>query len=165
MLCNRQTDRTRQLIGVTLDETLECLMQVKLGIDVMGNGIQHLRRLIALSGWHWVDIDGLAAFYVYRHVVLLVGHHTIVQLDICTETTTEHLAQQCHIVLLQILVHVHTRYLHEESPAVFVVVLEGYWREPCSELLLRDVLLNQTKAVVPKRLWICFHAAVVILIK
>ena len=140
-------------------------MQVQLGIDVMGNGIQQLGRLIALSRWHWLDIDCLAAFYVYRHVMLLVSHHTIVQLYICTKTTTEHLAQQCHIVLLQILVHIHTRYLYEESPAVFIVMLESYWREPCSKLLLRDVFLNQTKAVVPKRLWICFHAAVVILIK
>ena len=91
--------------------------------------------------------------------MLLVGNHTIGQLHILSETARQHFAQQVHIVLLQVLVHVHTRYLYEQSPTLRIVFLEYDGREPCFILLLRDVVLNQTKAVVPKRLWIIYHAA------
>ena len=96
--------------------------------------------------------------------MLLVDHNTIVELYAIAKTTTQHLAQQVNVVLLQILIHIPARYLYEESPAVFVVLLEDDWREPCSELLLRDVVLDELKAVVPKRLWIHFHTAIVVLL-
>ena len=67
-------------------------------------------------------------------------------------------------MLLQILIHVPARYLYEESPVVVVVFLEDDRREPCSELLLGDVALDELKAVVPKRLWIISHAAIVVLL-
>jgi hypothetical protein len=91
--------------------------------------------------------------------MLLVSNDTVSKLHVLTKATCQRLAQQSDILLLQILIHVHTRYLYEKSPAVFVVTFEDDWREPRSELLLRDVVLNQTKAVVPKRLWIVYHAA------
>ena len=96
--------------------------------------------------------------------MLLVDHDTIVELYAIAKTTTQHLTQQVDVVLLQILIHIPARYLHEESPAVFVVLFEDDWREPCSELLLRDVVLDELKAVVPKRLWIHFHTAIVVLL-
>ena len=164
MLCNRQTNSARELVGVALDEALEGLVQIELGIDIVRGSIEHSRRLVALLLAHGFDIDSLTTLHIDGHVVLLVGYHAIVQLYILAKTTTKHLAQQHHIVLFQIFVHVHTRYLHEESPAVFIVVLEDDRREPCSVLLLSDVFLNQMKAVVPKRLWIFFHAAVVVLL-
>ena len=67
-------------------------------------------------------------------------------------------------MLLQILIHIPARHLYEESPAVVVVFLEDDRREPCSELLLGDVVFYELKAVVPKRLWIISHAAIVVLL-
>ena len=43
-------------------------------------------------------------------------------------------------------------------------VRNAFTPRPCSELLLGDVALDELKAVVPKRLWIISHAAIVVLL-
>ena len=127
----------------------------------MGNGsVDGRRRLVdAIALWCGVDADGFAALLIDGKMVLNVHHHTIGQLDVLPETAGQHFAQQAHIVLLQILIHVPARHLYEESPRLFVVVLEDDGREPCFVLLLSDDLPDEFKAVVPKRLWIVYHAA------
>ena len=144
----------------TFYEVLECLMDIQLRIQVAGNNIQHVRRFIASDGrLRAINIGSTLTFYLLNDTMLFICDDTISKLNVLTKASCQRLAQQSHIVLLQILIHVHTRYLYEKSPAVLVVILEDDWREPRSELLLRDVVLNQTKAVVPKRLWIIYLAA------
>ena len=164
MLSNSHADSARQLVGITLDETLEGLVQVELRIKVLrSNSIENRWRLVdTLTCYGSIDGNSLATLFVDSQLVLLINDDAIVQLHIIAKTTTQHLAQQVDVVLLQILIHIPARYLYEESPAVFVIFLEDDWREPCSELLLRDVVLDDLKAVVPKRLWIHFHAAIAV---
>ena len=161
MLGNRKAYRSRQLIGVTLDERLESLMGIQLRIQFLGNGgIEHIWRLVA-TGRHLtlINHNGTSTFLHNGQVVSLINDDTVLQTYIRTEAAYQDLGQQRHIMLLQVLAEEPTRYLQEYSPAVFVKLLEDDWLEPGFILLLRDVTAYQTEAVVPKRLWSFYHAA------
>lgn len=139
-------------------------MDIQLRVQVlMRNAVQYGRRLIGTTRRLGLfNSHGVLGLHRLRQAMLLIGKHTIGQLHALSEATRQHLTQQAHIVLLQIFVHVHARYLYAESPAVVVVLLEDDRREPGPILLLGDVFLNQSKAVVPKRLWIIYHAALLV---
>ena len=161
MLSNRETYRARQLVRVALDIALESLMRIQLWIQILGYSTIKRRRSLVGGGntASGINLNRLTTLFVDSNLILLVNNDTIVKLYVSTKATLEYLIHQSHIVLLQILIHIPTRHLYEESSAVFVIMLENNGREPCLILLLCDDVLNQVKAVVPKRLWIIYHAA------
>ena len=146
MLCDRESYRARQLVRVTLDKAIECLVGIQLWIDILRSGsVEHSRSLIGtMADRHCLDLCGFIGNDILRQAVLLIRYDTVLQLDALTETACEHLAQQGHIVLLQVFVHVHARYLYEERPALVVEVLENDRREPSPILLLIDNVPNES---------------------
>ena len=74
-----------------------------------------------------------------------------------SEHLLEHLAYQVHKVLLEVLIHEWAGHLDDNSHRGRCVGLEDYWLEPCFELLLRDVVLDDQETFRPELSRILFH--------
>ena len=93
MLSDRDTHRTWQLVRSTLYEVLECLVDIQLGIQIISNDIQHIRRLIGtICGLRTFDIHWLLTLYFLNNTMLLVGNNTISKLYVLTEAAYQCLA-------------------------------------------------------------------------
>ena len=93
MLGNGEADGTRQLVGITLDEVLEGLLRIKLGIQLLGRGgIERGRSLVA-TPWLLDLYTGTVALHISSHIVkCLDGHNTVAQSDIGAEHPCKNLA-------------------------------------------------------------------------
>ena len=113
MLGNGEAYRARQFVAVALDERLECLMDIQLRVEVMQGGIEHRGSLVGtLSSPRSLNLGRLLALNVLRQLMSLVGNDSVSQPDAGTEATCQYLAQQSHVVLLQVFVDIRTRNLH-----------------------------------------------------
>ena len=93
MLCNGQSDGTRQLVRIALNEVLEGLLDVELGVQLLRCGsIEHRRRLVGTSCR--LSLKGhTVALHVNSHIVLcLHSHDTVTEPYAGTKHTGKHLA-------------------------------------------------------------------------
>ena len=164
MLCDRQTYRAWQFIGVSFNIIIEGLLGIQLRIQVLGHGcIKNRRRLIATCCWTGcLDITGCITLPLLILLILLVGNQTVLQTHISLETILKCPRHQTHVVLLQVFVDIRTWNLHQYGLLFLVVRLEDDWLEPRFKDLLRDVLADEMQAVVPKRLMTILHLGVII---
>ena len=113
MLGDGETYRARQFVAVALDERLERLMNIQLRVEVLQGGIEHRGSLVAtLRSPRSINLGGLLALNVLSQLMGLVGNNSVSQPDAGTEATGQYLAQQSHVVLLQVFVDIRTRNLH-----------------------------------------------------
>ena len=159
MLGDGEAHRARQLVGVALDEALEGLLRVELGVQVLRHGgIEHRGGLVAAGGLaRSLHIVGTLALHLLILLVLAVDDQPIGQADIGLETIGECPSHKTNVVLLQVLVDVRAWNLHQHCLLLLVVGLEDNGLEPRFIYLLCDVLPDEMEAVVPKRLMTLLH--------
>ena len=154
MLGYGEADCTRQLVTVSFHEVMESLLRIKLWIKILGNGsVQHTGCLVAtVCRLRAVDTGHTLTVHLLSQSVSLVGHHPITNTYYLLEAMVQRPPHELHIVLLQIVVEMIAGKLQQQGGLGFAVGNEDDGLEPCFELLLCNVLLNQLEAVVPKRL-------------
>ena len=159
MLADGDAHGARQLIGVALDVVVERLAAVELWVEALRHGdIEHRGCLVAeRRGQLRRQADLGFAVHILRQPVLLVGHNPIGQPHVGIEALSQCPAHQVDVVLLQVLVDVRAWNLNEQRVLRVVVRLEDDRLEPRFVGLLLNVLPNQMKAVVPKRLMTFLH--------
>jgi len=159
MLSDSNTHRAWKLVGITLDEVLERLLRIKLGVELLRHCcIENGRRLIsARSGLRAVDAGGAVALYLHHLAILAIDHEAIGQLDVIVETGVESPSQQTHVVLLQVLVDVLTWNLNEHCLLLLIVAFEDNGLEPRFVYLLCYVLPDLAETVVPEGFMTLLH--------
>ena len=92
MFSNGEADGTRQFVGITLDEVLEGLLRIKLGIQLLRCGSIERRRSLVATLW-LLDLRRTLTLDRGRHIVLgLDRDNTVVQLHARTKDAGKNLA-------------------------------------------------------------------------
>ena len=95
MLCDRESDGTRQFVAVAFDIVLESLLRIELGIQLLrSHRIQCRGRLVDTARRLGLfNRIGTLALHLSHHVVTrsLDLYNTIAKLDFCTKHSREYL--------------------------------------------------------------------------
>ena len=153
MFGNRIAYRTWQLVAGTLHIVVERKLRIKLRIDVFG--LLHFRLFglytSLLSHIHIIRIG----FENNGLLVFQVGNDTVSQSYSLTEVTLQHLAQQVHIVSLQILIEEGTGHPKQQSLRSRFVRLEDDGLKPSLVLVGLHCIANNGETIIPEWFWTC----------
>ena len=105
-------------------------------------------------------LDGRRGLIALDHLgtpVLLVDQYTVLELDTIAKDAVKDPAEQLHIVLFEVLVHVVTGYSDVNHTLGLAKGYEHDAAEPCSKLLRGHVLANERKHTFPTCIRNHFH--------
>ena len=92
MFCNRKTNRTRQLIGISFYKVIERLLQIELWIDLLrACSIENSRRLIGPVACRRYVKGNTITLYILYLIISRIGDNTITQNDIGTKDACKYL--------------------------------------------------------------------------
>ena len=157
MLGDRESYGTRQLIALALHIVVERQLRVELCLDVFRLRLLCSGILFRVTKF-WTDVTGILLVQRQRRSAtrgILHHYHTIGQTNTITEVLMQYLTQQVHEVCLQVLIEEGTRNPHQQSLRSRLVRLEDDGLEPRIIVLLRDILTDERKTIVPKSFRTC----------